>query len=138
MITEKQMNARNLPLTLEQQDNMTRHLLKINQLFAAFGFDRSVTSGVRDIERQKEIDTLAGRIPRLGSKHLHAAATDHEDLDGRLGQFCLDNLPLLRKLGLYMEDLRYCNGYVHLQSIPPRSGKTIFQPYPWAPPKKGL
>lgn len=144
MITLKELNPRALPLTPDQRDNLIRHHANLQRLRAIYGKPMRVTSGVRDEERQKEIDALAGRTPRLTSRHIAGDATDFaDDAAGSFGQWCLDNLAVLEQCHLYLEDPRYCVTYdekgaphrwVHLQSFPPRSGKRVFQPYASPPP----
>lgn len=143
MITLQELNPRNLPLTPDQEDNLRRHHANLQKFRGIYGKPMVVTSGVRDEQRQIEIDTLAGRRPRLGSRHIQGDATDFRDTDGSLGQYCLDNLHVLEACGLYLESPAYTVTYdadgtahrwVHLQSFPPRSGKRVFQPYPGPPP----
>lgn len=143
MIILKELNPRNLTLTPDQEMNLRRHHANLQKFRAAYGKPMVVTSGVRDEERQRDIDTLAGRTPRLASRHIAGDATDFADPDGALGQFCLDNEGLLVQCGLYLEDPHYTvtfddNGapirWTHLQSFPPRSARRVFVPYPGPPP----
>jgi hypothetical protein len=146
LISLKELNPRGLPLTDEQKFNQRRLFEAVNKLRALYGKPMVVTSGVRDAERQKEIDTLAGRRPRLGSAHIKGAAADFRDPDGELKAFIKERggEAFLAELGLYMEAPEYTVGYlpdgprydwVHLQVTPPASGKRIFQPYAFPPPQ---
>jgi hypothetical protein len=45
-----------------------------------------------------------------------------------LARWCLRNLVFLAEVGLWMEDPRWTPGWVHLQSVPPRSGGRVFIP----------
>jgi hypothetical protein len=73
------------------------------------------------------------------SLHLKALAGDAEDQDRELAIFCLSDLALLVHFGLYLEDPRYSRRrhpdtkkwmfWVHLQVVPPPSGKRVFIPH---------
>jgi hypothetical protein len=144
MITLKELNPRNLPLTPDQEDNLRRHHANLQKFRGLYAKPMAVTSGVRTPDRQAEIDALAGRRPNFTSRHIAGDATDFADPDGSLGQYCLDNLSVLQICGLFLESPTYSLTYdetgqphrwVHLQSFPPRSGKRVFQPYPGMPPQ---
>jgi len=68
------------------------------------------------------------------STHKKGKAVDTHDPGRRLASWCMANLDRLRDLGLYMEDPRWTawkkggGGWVHLQSVPPRSGKLVYIP----------
>lgn len=68
------------------------------------------------------------------SKHLTADACDIRDTRGRdLARWCLRNLEVLERLGLWMEDPRWTPTWVHLQTVRPGSGKRVFRPSAAAP-----
>src|SRR3990167_790920 len=63
-----------------------------------------------------------------GSKHLSGEAVDLAD-PGRLFARCLWSTPsLLETCALWMEDPRWTPTWVHLQIVPPGSGRHIFVP----------
>lgn len=63
------------------------------------------------------------------STHISGQGIDLQDLDDRsLARWCLRNLDRLEGLGLYMEDPRWTPSWVHLQSVPPGSGKRVYVP----------
>lgn len=68
------------------------------------------------------------------STHLTCEGLDIQDSANQdLARWCLKNLPILARLGLYMEDPRWTysvNGdhWVHVQSCPPRSGRRVYVP----------
>jgi hypothetical protein len=74
------------------------------------------------------------------STHLTCEGIDIQDSRNQdLARWCLKNLPILERLGLYMEDPRWTysvNGdhWVHVQTRPPRSGRRVFVPSS-APPR---
>lgn len=63
-----------------------------------------------------------------GSNHLIARAVDIVDADRRLAQWCVSYPEHLAACGLWMEDPRWCATWVHLQTVPPKSGKRIYIP----------
>lgn len=96
---------------------------KANDLLQAFGEYRKVNSGYRRPEDNAALPNSA-----LHSKHMICAAIDLEDKDGKLKHFCLNNLLILEKLGLWMEDSKSTPTWVHVQCIPPNSGNRVFIP----------
>lgn len=151
MITLKELNPNNVPLTAEQKVYQRQLLGAVNRLRGDYGRPMHVTSGVRSIERQEQIDTLAGRKPRLGSAHIKGAAVDFADPGGLINAFINERGgdAYLLALGLFREAPEYTVAYnadgsarrwAHLQISPPASGKRTFIPYnslPPQPPKKG-
>ena len=53
--------------------------------------------------------TLNGSTANAATKssHILGLAVDIKDVDGKLWQWCIANLQLLKDLGLYLEDKRY-------------------------------
>jgi hypothetical protein len=94
-----------------------------------------------------DIDTVASgwRPPAVnsntknaatGSRHLTARAVDLRDTPDRdLARWCLRNLDQLEDIGLWMEDPQWtwnekAGGapWVHLQIVPPGSGRRVYVP----------
>ena len=109
---------------------------KANQLLKAFKAETKIT-----------IDTVASgwRPPAVngntknaatGSRHLTARAVDLRDTPERdLARWCLRNLKALEDIGLWMEDPQWTwdeqgggKPWVHLQILPPRSGRRVYIP----------
>lgn len=107
-------------LTDEQTRNVNTLIPKVNELLEAFGEYRVVNSGIRT----PAINKAAGGKP--ASKHLICAAVDLEDKDAKLYKFCKANEALLKVLGLWCEERQ--GGWLHIQCIPPKSGKRFFNP----------
>lgn len=108
------------------QMNIQLLLVKINIVRKAYGKPMKVNDGYR-----RPQDTPANGASK--SKHLLGAAVDIDDNDnGDFWNWCKDNMEVIWKAGLYMEDPRWTHGkigtWVHFQSIPPTSGKFIFVP----------
>jgi hypothetical protein len=110
------------PVSERQRLNAEDVVEGANELLRHFGSYRKVNSGYRDPESNKK----AGGSPK--SKHLNCQAIDLEDRDGELSKFCLNNLPLLDLLGLYMEHPSATPTWTHLQTVAPGSGKIVFYP----------
>lgn len=108
----------------EYEDNLLELLIKINKVRDAYGRPMTVTSGFRNISKHIEIYTKKGvsrdKIP-LGSKHLTCQAVDIYDPDNELRKWCQDNEPLLREIGLWLEEDQ--GSWQHFQIVPFKSFK---------------
>lgn len=62
------------------------------------------------------------------SNHMLGLACDVSDPTGSLDAWCMANLDELEAVGLWMEHPSATLGWCHLQTVPPRSGKRVFQP----------
>lgn len=62
------------------------------------------------------------------SSHLTGCACDIADADGKLKDYLRTNPELLEECDLYAEDFDSTSTWVHLQSVPPKSGRRIFKP----------
>lgn len=109
--------------TQEISDNLDKILPLLNQVRAAWGKPMTVTSGWRP-------PSINGSTPGAAahSKHMLGLAADIEDMDGSLWTWVLQNLQLMKDLGFYFEDKRWCPGWVHFGFGPSTSGKRIFVP----------
>jgi len=118
----------------KQIQNMNTLIPKVNDLLEKFGSYRSITSGFRKMEDHIRIykeklgsNYAISKVP-MGSQHLNAFAVDLEDTDGKLDEWCLNNLNILEKIGLWLESPDHTEGWCHLQGNPPKSKKRIFIP----------
>lgn len=109
----------------EIQENIKTLHKRINVIRKHYGKPMIINDGYRRPE-----DT-----PKHGAKksqHLIGAAIDiDDDEQGTLWNWVKDNLKLLAKVGLWVEDPRWTHGngsWIHLQINPPGSGKRIFIP----------
>ncbi len=109
--------------THEISANLDLLLEAVNVVRAKYGKPMYVSSGWRP---RAVNASLANAAPR--SNHMVGLAVDFKDPDGALWEWCLDNLALLKQLGLYLEDKRWTRGWTHFQLIRPASGKRIFVP----------
>lgn len=84
----------------------------------------SVASGWRPLGINARTQNAA-----TGSKHITAQACDLRDTEERrFARWCLRNLWLLDEIGLWMEDPQWTPTWVHLQTVPPGSGKRVYRP----------
>jgi Peptidase M15 len=109
--------------TQEISDNLDQLLVPLNQIRAAWGKPMTVNSGWRP-------PSINGSTPGAAahSKHMLGLAADIADADGSLWAWVLQNLSLMKQLGIYMEDKRWTPGWVHFGFGPPASGHRIFVP----------
>lgn len=110
-------------LSSELLGNLNTIVPRANELLEAFGEYRGVNSGYR-----RPADNAQVASPKAKSPHLVCAAVDLEDKDRKLSEFCLNNLDLLEKIGLWMEDVKSTPTWVHVQCYAPRSGHRVFEP----------
>lgn len=110
-------------LSDQQVRNLNILINKVNELLDRYGKSVTMNSGYRSPEDQARINPKAPK-----SKHMECAAIDIGDKDHNFRYFCLNNLHHLVELGLYMEDPSSTYNWIHLQIIPPKSGRRIFLP----------
>ncbi len=109
--------------TEEVTSNAEKLATKLNALLKVFAKERVLTSGYRPGAINARIKGAA-----KASNHMLGRAADIEDTDKKLAKFCLSNLKLLEELELWMEDPGHTKTWVHLQTVPPRSGIRVFKP----------
>jgi hypothetical protein len=122
-------------LTQKIQDNAAELVGRINLLLSWAAIDgvfpgidsvtgTAVASGWRPAGVNARTKNAA-----TGSKHLLALGGDLQDVAGRaLARWCLRNLDALEEAGLWMEDPQWTPDWVHLQSVPPGSGRRVYVP----------
>jgi hypothetical protein len=108
--------------SIELWVNAAQLLAAINYVRGVYGKALSVSSGYRP----GVFNRAAGGA--VGSAHETCEAIDLYDADGAFAEWCLANLDVLEKAGLYLEDPAHTPGWVHLQTRAPRSGKRVFLP----------
>jgi hypothetical protein len=127
MITLKELNPHGFPTNPIIDKNLALLLGRMNEFRAIYAKPMIVTSGLRSDELQMEL-IKAGKSTARVSKHLSGNACDIQDKDGALAKFCLDNVSVLERIGLWCEHPDYTKGWVHFQCMPPMSGKRFFIP----------
>lgn len=108
--------------TQEVSGNLDKLLIPLNKIRDAYGKPMSVSSGWRPAA----VNGSAGGASK--SKHLVGLACDIVDSDGAVMKWVLQNLQMMKDLGIYMEDFRWTPNWVHFQLGGPGSGKRIYVP----------
>lgn len=109
-------------LSQQLKINLVELLDKINKVRSIYAKPMIVSSGYRP----GRYNTAAKGAEK--SLHITCQACDFYDAEGVLGTWCLINFRVLQKIGLYVEDPRHTVGWVHLQSVAPKSGSIVFIP----------
>lgn len=113
-------------------ENATVLLAKMNAFLEAYGGPITVSSGFRSPSHNK---TVGGA---KNSKHMSGQAIDLLDRDSALARYCVIKRADLEREGLYCEDPRCTKGWVHFQSVPPKSHQRFFIPsIEWASKVRG-
>lgn len=115
-------------LSDEIQANLTKLLEVMNAVRVAYAHPMTVTSGYR---RAQDNDATSNAAK--ASAHLVGMACDIRDTDGAIMKWVLENLQLMKDLGIFLEDFRWTRsktkGYwVHFGIRKPASGHRIFVP----------
>lgn len=96
---------------------------RVNQLLRYYDRPVSVRSGWRP----PSINACTAGAS-LTSHHMTGKAVDIADPHQELAHWCLENLSVLERQQLWMEDHHSTPTWCHLQSVPPRSGNRVFRP----------
>lgn len=130
MITLQELNPNRYPTTPEIDANLQRLLLAMNKVRAQWNHSMVVSSGLRSIEKHKQIYKAKGisedKIP-MGSQHLFGNAVDISDSKGELFKWCQDNEQFLKDSGIAAIELGTV-GWVHFSTVPVKSGRFWFLP----------
>lgn len=126
MITFKELLSGHIinDLPILHQHNLEDLLVKMNKIRDAYGKPMIPTSGYRSLQDQMRINP---KCPKSG--HMRGECVDIQDSNDELREFILQNKQLIVDLGLYLEDFRYCKGWIHFSIKPPASGNRVFVPY---------
>lgn len=132
---EKLMNSE---VTPEFIDNASMLLAEVNTLLAeavgAVGYSHELVdpdtccqiSGAKGGSGDGGFRLAASTTGSQTSQHRKANAVDIYDPDNVLDKWLTDDI--LRRYDLYREHPDHTPGWVHLQRVPPRSGKRTFIP----------
>ena len=111
------------PIDGVMEKNLEKLLRGVNKFRAVYGKSMKVTSGYRPAAINATVKGAAKK-----SNHMVCLAVDFADSDGKLAEYCLNNLKLLEEFGIWIEDPAFTKGWVHMQVVPPRSGNRVFKP----------
>ncbi len=123
-------NAYRDELTDEIRRNAEDIVAKANELLRRASFEHVCT--VNSGWRPKQVNEATPEAA-AASRHLTGQAVDLPDPDRTLAAWCVGNLDVLAEVGLWMEDPRWTydergDHWVHVQTVPPRSGRRVFIP----------
>lgn len=111
------------PLTPEMEGNLEKLIIAISKVREAYGLPMRVSSGYRPTAINQSVGGAKA------SAHQSCQAVDIVDKDGKLAEWVMNNLTLLKECGIMsVEDPRYTKGWVHLSIRPVKSGKMVFIP----------
>lgn len=134
MISFKEALGKNAinDLPIAHQQNLQELLKRVNVIRLAYAKPMIVTSGYRSMQQHLAIYAKKGikdrtQIP-MASKHLSGRAIDIADPKQDIQAFILANIQLLIDNELWCEDFSATKNWVHIQSVPPKSGKRFFMP----------
>lgn len=116
-------------LTAELERNANTTVDRANLLLTRFYADRP-TAAKRKVSSGWRPAAVNARVPGAAklSNHMTCKAIDLEDFDGELDDWCMENLPILEELELWLEHPSATKNWCHLQIVPPRSGRRVFYP----------
>ena len=123
----KELNPRNYDVDMKTECYLLQLFASLMLVQDSFGRDLVITSGLRSQAFQNQL-IAEGRSNAPLSKHLLGAAADVADVDGKLAQWCRDNVPFLEANELWCESPSATKGWVHFQTLPPNSGRRFFIP----------
>lgn len=110
-------------LTPDNYVNASTTVVRANTLLERFGEDRIVNSGWRPAEYNAGVPNASQT-----SKHITCQAIDLADPEGDLDEWCFDHPEVLVEIGLWQEHPAATPHWVHIQVVPPKSGKRVFYP----------
>jgi hypothetical protein len=110
-------------LTAVHRANAQITVDRVNELLEAFGEPRRVNSGWRPAAINAGVPNAAAK-----SKHMTCQACDLNDDDGSLDAWCMANLQILERIGLWLEHPDSTPRWTHWQIVPPGSGNRVFRP----------
>jgi hypothetical protein len=121
-------------LTPEIMKNAERTVALVNALFAVL---RAESMPLEENPRTKSMLNSGWRPPQINgqvanaaprSKHMTGEAADIYDPEGVLDDWCLEHQDSLAAIGLWMEHPSCTKGWLHVQTVAPKSGRRVFFP----------
>ena len=109
--------------TYEISQNLDKLLIVMNEIQNNYGQKFKVNSGWRPAAVNSSTPGAAAH-----SKHMLGLAVDVADADGNIMKWVLENLELMKTLGVYFEDWQWTPTWTHFQLGAPKSGNRIFIP----------
>ena len=113
--------------TDEIKANAAETVKRVNKLLAYAEKDGIICTKVSSGWRPKSVNDATANSAKT-SNHLTAKACDLYDPERKLAQWMITNKSNLGLCTLWAEDVRWTPTWVHLQCLPPASGKLIYIP----------
>lgn len=111
----------------ETKGNALELLARVNALLAKIDMPEAQSPKVNSGWRPAHYNAIVpGAAPK--SKHISGEAIDLADPEGALDNYLFDHRTLLSEHNLWLEHPLATKNWVHLQSVPPRSGNRVFFP----------
>ena len=122
---EKEFNQEifNNGLLLLQKVDQLIEILSVNNMFFTEKEGNIISSGWRPVSYNSKVKNAAKK-----SNHTLGKAIDLYDANNKVGKYLLKNKKHLEELGLYCEHPDATPGWLHIQTVPPRSGNRFFYP----------
>lgn len=113
--------------SLEIKTNAAETVKRVNKLLALAEKNGLTCSKVSSGWRPKLVNDATANAGKL-SNHITGRAADLFDPSRLLAQWVINNKDNLALCGLWIEDPRWTPTWLHLQSLPPPSGKLVYIP----------
>lgn len=116
-------------LTLAVRNNALRTVAAVNVALGMFAKETGivltqVASGWRPVDVNCETSNAAEH-----SRHITGEACDIHDTPNRdFARWCCRNQSALAKIGLWLERFEWTPSWVHMQKVPPQSGRRVYVP----------
>lgn len=119
------------PLVLANAGLLLRRVNRLYELAMADGVNLQVNPATYSRISGSGNGGFRPRDTSVGSPtstHKDGQGIDTYDPRREFASWCLAHQDQLKIIGLYMEDPRWTPTWVHLQSVPPKSGKLVYVP----------
>lgn len=119
------------PQIIANANDLLTRVNKVYALYVADGGELQTNPATGSVISGSGNGGLRPRDAKVGapnSTHKDGQGIDTYDPKRSFASWCIEHFTTLAENGLHMEDPRWTPTWVHLQSVPPRSGKTVYIP----------
>lgn len=113
--------------TKEVRANAAETVKRVNKILAHAEKDGIICTQVSSGWRPRSVNSSVSNAAKT-SNHITGKAVDLADPDRKLAQWIINNKHTLSLCFLWAEDPRWTKNWLHLQIVPPLSGKLIYIP----------